>query len=146
MMLINIFFLSTGSMWNSIELDEFACSPQFQTKTTDFSQYIGNNVTIICMVTGTPMPTITWLSEDGFRNYSQASVRGDRIFITEDRKGFNVSSVLTLTNLDSDDSQRFICSAENRGGIAMKNFSLTVLPIPTPSPSTGWAKVEVAGN
>lgn len=123
-------------MWNSIELDEFACPPQFQTKTTDYSQYIGNSVMISCTVTGTPVPSITWLSGDGQRNFANESVRGDRIMITEDRKEYNITSTLTLNNLNLEDSQHFICSAENRGGIEYKNFTLTVLSVPIPSPST----------
>jgi len=72
-------------------------------------------------------------------------VRGEKFFLVEEKNEGIVNSMLTITNLEESDSQSFICSAENRAGISVKNFTITVLPLPF-GVVAGWTKVEVAGG
>ena len=93
--------------------------------------------------------TINYLTDryvdDGFyRNLSSHLVRGEKFFLIEEKSEGIVNSMLTIAGLEESDSQSFICSAENRAGIATKNFTITVMPLPF-GVVAGWSKVEVAG-
>lgn len=84
--------------------------------------------------------------DDGFyRNLSSHLVHGEKFFLYEEKSEGIVNSMLTIAGLELSDSQSFVCSAENRAGIATKNFTITVLEAPF-SIATGWSKVEVAGT
>ncbi|CAG2121221.1 unnamed protein product, partial [Medioppia subpectinata] len=135
----------SGLMWNSLDIDDFACAPDIISTATEVTKYVGGNATLSCVVKGQPQPKIFWYVDDGFyRNLSSHLVRGEKFFLYEEKSDGIVNSMLTITGLEESDSQSFICSAENRAGIATKNFTITVMALPFGAVA-GWSKVEVAG-
>ncbi len=50
----------SGLMWNSLDIDDFACAPDIISTVTEVTKYIGNNATFSCVVKGLPEPKIFW--------------------------------------------------------------------------------------
>jgi len=60
-----------GMMWNSLELDEFACSPSILSRDTDITAMIGTNASFTCITRAQPEARVSWLIEDVvYRNLS----------------------------------------------------------------------------
>lgn len=142
----------SGMMWNSLELDEFACSPQILSRDTEITAMIASNASFTCITRAQPEAKVSWLIEDViYRNLSSSSLplavrQGDRFSFTEDRSAGPslVSSTLTITNLEAGDSGKtFVCYAENFAGVASKSFTISVLSL-SGTVVGGWSKVEIA--
>jgi hypothetical protein len=148
----------SGMMWNSLELDEFACSPQILSRDTEITATIASNASFTCITRAQPEAKVSWLIEDViYRNLSSSSSSSssssisrqpgsERFSFSEDRSAGPslVSSTLTITNLEAGDSGKtFVCYAENFAGVASKSFTVTVLTIGG-AVVGGWSKVEIA--
>lgn len=136
-----------GLMWNSLDIDDFACAPDILTISTELVRYEGSNATLSCQVKGIPEPKVFWYVDDGFyRNLSALLNRGEKYFIQEERTfGGVVTSSLIITGLDQNDAQSFVCQAENRAGFSTKNFTVQVLESSGWGVSGGWSKMDIAG-
>lgn len=49
-----------GMMWNSLDLDDFACEPDIITTSVEVIKTVGSNATLSCVVKGLPEPKIHW--------------------------------------------------------------------------------------
>lgn len=142
-----------GMMWNSLELDEFACPPQILSRDTEITASIGSNASFTCITRAQPEAKVSWSVEDViYRNLSMplASNRENRISFSEDKSSGGpsvISATLTIVNIESSDSgKHFICFAENSAGSTSKSFTISVLNT-NPAASVGlagWSKVEIA--
>ncbi|KAH9507082.1 Leucine rich repeat C-terminal domain [Dermatophagoides farinae] len=135
----------SGLMWNSLDLDDFACEPDIITTTVEVAKVVGSNATLSCTVKGIPEPKVFWYMDHGYYNIS--SQRSHKYHLSEERTEGTVNSLLTIIGLDmNDDGTSFICSAENRAGIKSKNFTVYVVPSGTFGVPSNWSKVELAGG
>ncbi len=50
----------SGLMWNSLDLDDFACQPEMLSTTVEVARPAGANATLVCTVKGLPEPKIYW--------------------------------------------------------------------------------------
>ncbi|XP_017489980.1 PREDICTED: reticulon-4 receptor-like 2, partial [Rhagoletis zephyria] len=48
----------SGLMWNSLDLDDFACQPEMLSTTVEVARPAGANATLVCTVKGLPEPKI----------------------------------------------------------------------------------------
>ena len=142
-----------GMMWNSLELDEFACPPQILSRDTEKTASIGSNESFTCITKATPEAKVSWSVEDViYRNLSTplASNRENRIFFSEDKSSGGpsvISATLTIVNIEAADSgKHFICFAENSAGSTSKSFTISVLSTNQAASVglAGWSKVEIA--
>jgi hypothetical protein len=47
-------------MWNSLDIDDFACAPDIISTVTEVTKYVAANATLSCVVKGSPEPKIFW--------------------------------------------------------------------------------------
>ncbi|UXI22511.1 hypothetical protein NH340_JMT08454 [Sarcoptes scabiei] len=135
----------SGMMWNSLDLDDFACEPDIISTNVEVSKVLGSNATLSCVVKGLPEPKVFWYMDHGFHNIS--GQRSLKYSITEERSEGTVTSQLTVIGLDaSDDDTSFLCSAENRAGLKSKNFTVYVISSNAFGVVSSWSKMEIAGS
>lgn len=53
----------SGLMWNSLDLDDFACEPDIITSNVEVSKTVGANATLTCTAKGHPEPRVYWYVE-----------------------------------------------------------------------------------
>ena len=70
----------------------------------DTPAMIGDNITFTCTATGIPLPTITWMDQDG----NIVGTTSDMVI-----NDTTIQSTLTLINLQVDDFRNYICLANN---------------------------------
>jgi len=71
----------------------------------DTSGMVGGTAVFTCTATGIPLPTITWMDQDGNMVDTASSVDID--------DGTARQSTLTLSNLQDDDFDNYTCTATN---------------------------------
>ena len=80
------------------------------------ANYTNGSAQLICQASGIPVPVITW-----FRNNTVITNEFDRIDIqeTEDitQNERNITSVLTITNLELSDTAFYHCVTSNPGAL-----------------------------
>ncbi len=67
----------------------------------------GNSITLPCTAEGFPEPSITWYNPDGDMINSELTVETDEFGV------INVTSTLSISNLQRNHSGRYTCSASN---------------------------------
>ncbi|XP_056009495.1 basement membrane-specific heparan sulfate proteoglycan core protein-like isoform X3 [Ostrea edulis] len=85
--------------------------PRIVVSNRDQSVREGETVTLQCQITGTPQPQVTWEKQGGSLP-SNSDIRND---------------VLTIYNVRSEDTGRYICNARSTAGIARDFIMVTVL-------------------
>ena len=70
----------------------------------------GENATLSCSASGTPVPVITWWRNDTDGNQTQIS--GEYFVVTTFQNGEN-TSVLTLLHAQPSDAGTYVCRVEN---------------------------------
>lgn len=142
-----------GMMWNSLELDEFACSPQILSRDTEITATVGSNASFTCITRAQPEAKVSWSVEDViYRNFTLplGSNRENRISFSEDKSTGGpsvISATLTIFNIEPTDSgKQFVCFAENSAGSTSKSFTISVLTTGSAASVglAGWSKVEIA--
>lgn len=143
-----------GMMWNSLELDEFACSPQILSREFDITATVGSNASFTCITRAQPEAKVSWSIEDiMYRNLSSLvngnSREQNRIVFSEDKSSGPsvVSATLTIHNIElSDSGKSFTCFAENSAGSMSKVFTISVLTSSSAASVglMGWSKFEIA--
>ncbi|XP_050525484.1 leucine-rich repeat-containing protein 24-like isoform X2 [Daktulosphaira vitifoliae] len=113
----------SGTRWENIEPQDFACSPSVKIDKTNVLEEPGNNVTFICEITGDPEPEINWyFNGHNLENFT------DRL--EENRTWLEIGklwSVLSVSNVSEDMAGEYTCEAKNSRGKISMNTSL-VLP------------------
>ncbi|KAI7799480.1 hemicentin-1 isoform X1 [Triplophysa rosa] len=94
----------------------------------------GNLATFICLVDGTPSPTITWLRNDA------ALPKDSQLSLT------NQNSTLQISLARVDHTGRYTCNARNQAGDASRHFSLKVLDPPRINGSGAATEVSAVVN
>uniref|UniRef100_A0A182PBJ1 Ig-like domain-containing protein n=1 Tax=Anopheles epiroticus TaxID=199890 RepID=A0A182PBJ1_9DIPT len=130
-----------GLSWEYLETEQFGCMPAVEIYRDEYEiEDLGTNITYKCMVSGDPEPNVRW-------DMNGKDVDQDNAIIeTERHVAFDGSvtlwSNLTILNVTNNDSGFYTCTAQNRIGLASKNFSL-VLPevverVIIKTPETFW--------
>ncbi|XP_065174493.1 uncharacterized protein LOC135804533 [Sycon ciliatum] len=133
------FELITGSAMNvsncSMENDQcnypllLNTGPSIETGLENFETNKGSAKTAMCVATGVPAPTITWLFENRALDLTSTS----RIFVTVfnpvNGNPFRVRSVLTLTDTQYDDRGNYRCVVQSvrPDGLVIGNTDSTAL-------------------
>uniref|UniRef100_A0A182K5Q4 Ig-like domain-containing protein n=1 Tax=Anopheles christyi TaxID=43041 RepID=A0A182K5Q4_9DIPT len=134
-------FALKGLSWEYLETEQFGCMPMVEIYRDEYEiEDLGTNITYKCMVSGDPEPNVRW-------DMNGKDVDQDNAIIeTERHVAFDGSvtiwSNLTILNVTNNDSGFYTCTAQNRIGLASKNFSL-VLPevverVIIKTPETFW--------
>jgi len=138
----------SGMMWNSLQLDDFACSPVILSRDTDYSATVGSNISIQCITRAQPEARVSWSIKDNHGNNVSfvSPLKNERYSFNEDRSQSGlgiVSAILNITNVEESDGRKcFLCSAENSAGVASKPFSLSVFS--TSGSSWTWTRVDLS--
>ncbi|KAL5278890.1 kek1.2 family protein [Megaselia abdita] len=125
-----------------LQLDDFACQPEFMSMNRNVQAFLGENTVIDCRASAVPSPTIRWYLNG--RQMSNGSVYNgnQRIFVFESGL-FEKKSRLILTNtqeIDEGDSEVY-CVVENNAGAIETNFTLIVLEKPHGFASLEWSQL-----
>ncbi|KAG1671038.1 Down syndrome cell adhesion molecule-like protein Dscam2 [Nymphon striatum] len=91
----------------------------------------GQNVTIMCEVTGGKMISIQWVRENEIIQQNQ-----ERFDVKVEKNNNGLRSTLSITELVEDDSGKYVCSARNNHGDSKKHMQLTVMPNGNPNEFT----------
>jgi len=84
--------------------------PTITQGSVDIPAMIGDTVMFTCTATGIPLPTITWMDQDGNLVVGSTTDISDMII------DGTILSTLTLSNLQDDDFGDYTCSATNMFG------------------------------
>jgi len=139
-----------GKAWDDLTDDDFACKPQVLRAGVAGPAVpnVGNgNVTMFCLVGGSPPPRVAWLWQDQeLRNGSKSSKATFSIeerlkedAVTVDEKGEIVmgygerASYLKVTNGEAgENGGEYLCVARSRGGQSAPAAVRPALPVATP--------------
>jgi hypothetical protein len=118
---------------------ELACLPQLS-PTSSYEETIqGKNISLVCSVNSIPPSRVTWryrglLVNNGSTMVSDIDLRTYYYTNTLVGPGL-VRSELVLSRTSVDDTGAFQCVAENRAGVAIGNFTVSVVtPVPPEPP------------
>ena len=81
-----------------------------------------NPATFNCQATGEPVPSISWYFKGVMINLSNTS----KYNVSNTKRDTTVTSLLTITNVQSSDVGTYTCQAENNIGIDQSSGILTV--------------------
>ncbi|CAK1600990.1 unnamed protein product [Parnassius mnemosyne] len=110
--------------WDRLDIEDFACVPEVSGTSTNFKGTEGEEVTMICRVTGVPAPRVRWFRAGRLlANSTATNVNSARAFILRSE---GQTSNLTIKTADMQDAGFYICSAENRAGKAEVILNLTI--------------------
>ncbi|XP_073972919.1 uncharacterized protein [Rhodnius prolixus] len=115
----------TGKTWDKLTVDDFACIPGISPLQPVMQAEEGANVTMSCMVTGNPTPTVKWI----WKNRPIANVSAPsrpnhkRIYILHYA---DLKSSLTIYSVEVIDAGVYFCVASNQAGKVESNVTLTV--------------------
>ncbi|KAL3267089.1 hypothetical protein HHI36_011229 [Cryptolaemus montrouzieri] len=114
-----------GKLWDKLDLDDFACTPEIFPSDVVKQSVEGKNVTLTCLTGGVPEPIVRWTLRNkvisNVSGPSYSSVKKLYVIHLADR-----SSNLTIFSADLQDAGVYICSAENRAGKAEASVTLAI--------------------
>ncbi|XP_023221211.1 hemicentin-1-like isoform X2 [Centruroides sculpturatus] len=111
---------SAGNDSVTIKLNVYVPPKIDKTQVSDNIQVIeGESVTLLCPVSGTPLPLITW-----YRKNSTLNIPNSRISILKN------GQILTINKIREDEADMYTCQAINEAGIEEMNISVQVLVPP----------------
>ncbi|KAG6455028.1 uncharacterized protein LOC115446672 [Manduca sexta] len=110
--------------WDKLDLEDFACQPQVTATSNQLKGIEGEEVTLICKVTGVPAPRVRWVRSGRLlSNTTSTNVNSGRAFML--RSEGQISN-LTIKSADIQDTGTYTCSAENRAGKAEAILNLAI--------------------
>ena len=113
-----------GITWKSLSADQFACAPHIvQTNRTDIEVSLQSNVTIECIITGDPLPTIIWTQNS--KVYTQAGNIKTTSYFHAGKK--YTKTILSLLSVQQSDMGAYKCIAKNLQGSAEFSYSVSLL-------------------
>jgi netrin-G1 ligand len=112
-----------GQSWDRLDLEDFACKPEVSAL-SNFKGSEGDEVTLVCQVTGVPAPRVRWMRTGRLlANTTASNVNSGRAFILRSE---GQTSNLTIKSADIQDAGPYVCNAENRAGKAEAVLSLAI--------------------
>ncbi|KAM3964119.1 LOW QUALITY PROTEIN: uncharacterized protein ACR2FA_001600 [Aphomia sociella] len=109
--------------WDRLDLEDFACRPEVSAATNHFKGG-GEEVTLVCRVTGVPAPRVRWVRAGRLlANTTSTNVNSGRSFMLRSE---GQTSNLTIKSTDMQDAGSYTCNAENRAGKAEVTLSLAI--------------------
>ncbi|XP_053737549.1 hemicentin-1 isoform X1 [Synchiropus splendidus] len=94
----------------------------------------GNSASLVCVVDGSPAPTVSWLLD------------GDTLQLDPHLRLLKQNTVVEITQAHVNDSGRYSCVANNTAGQASRHFNLKVLEPPNIKDSEAPDEVSVLFN
>ncbi|CAK1540542.1 unnamed protein product [Leptosia nina] len=108
--------------WDRLDLEDFACLPEVTTSSSNIKGVEGEEVTLVCKVTGIPAPRVRWL-RSGRLLANSTNASSGRAFLL--RSEGQMSS-LVIKSSEVQDSGLYTCNAENRAGKVEVILNLTI--------------------
>lgn len=102
--------------WDRLDMEDFACRPEVSVASNHFKGLEGDEVTLVCHVSGIPAPRVRWVRAGRLlANTTSNNVNSGRAFILRSE---GQTSNLTIKSADLQDAGSYTCNAENRAGKA----------------------------
>lgn len=118
-----------GALWDKLDADDFACSPEVTALDARVTATEGDNATLSCEVASEPAAQVRWIWRSRkIANLSLMSFGRQMYLIREGDSGRVRSSALTIINVMLKDSGKYVCVASNRAGSVTANVTLAVRP------------------
>jgi hypothetical protein len=119
-----------GKKWDAVLAIEFACKPDIEMPLPRVFGAPGVDATLSCKVTGSPVPTIRWVVNGRIvNNNTHPTPFADQTYFIMPEKishdGVESWYNLTITNPSDHDLGKYLCVAENNGGVMEKEVILT---------------------
>ncbi|KAJ2950033.1 hypothetical protein O0L34_g11371 [Tuta absoluta] len=117
-----------GHSWDRLDLEDFACLPEVSAVTTQYKSVEGDEVTLVCRVSGIPAPRVRWvragrLLANTTPTNNINNVNSGRTFMLRSE---GHTSNLTIQATDIQDAGSYTCNAENRAGKAEVVLTLAI--------------------
>ncbi|XP_059046236.1 leucine-rich repeat-containing protein 24 [Achroia grisella] len=110
--------------WDRLDLEDFACRPEVSAATNHFKGVEGEEVTLVCRVSGVPAPRVRWIRAGRLlANTTSSNVNSGRTFMLRSE---GKTSNLTIKSTDMQDTGSYTCNAENRAGKAEATLNLVI--------------------
>ncbi|XP_049867796.1 uncharacterized protein LOC126368003 [Pectinophora gossypiella] len=113
--------------WDRLDLEDFACLPEVSAAASQYQGVEGEEVTLVCRVSGVPAPRVRWVRAGRLlansTPTSNNNVNSGRTFMLRSE---GLTSNLTIKSADLQDAGSYTCNAENRAGKAEVVLSLTI--------------------
>ncbi|XP_032515203.2 uncharacterized protein LOC116768570 isoform X1 [Danaus plexippus] len=115
----------TSQSWDRLDLEDFACLPEVTGTLNNIKGIEGEEVTLICQVSGVPAPRVRWIRSGRLlaNTTISSNLNSGRIFLLRSE---GQTSNLTIKSADIQDSGQYTCNAENRAGKAEVVLNLTI--------------------
>ena len=114
----------TGFKLTTVSVKEFACLPSVSPTSMFVTVREGRNVSLVCRVKADPAAEISW-SYNGLLVDSQHP----RMRLVQQYEGSSgTRSELLITNTSIAENGSFLCSAENKAGKSLANYTVQVEP------------------
>ena len=117
-----------GKHWDQIETGQFACKPTTYIPLEFVFGSPGLNVTLSCLIRGSPLPKARWVDNGRvINNFTNQPFSNQMWIIREEtlNDGFSRWYNLTITNPSHDNLGDYMCVAENSGGLSEQRVTLT---------------------
>ncbi|XP_076126836.1 hemicentin-1 [Alosa pseudoharengus] len=114
---------SAGTTSASVHL-EVGVAPQFSEAPLDMAVDVGENVTLLCVARGVPVPTVTWRRGDGRLISTKPGAHGNDLQLA--------SRALQIQSVWLDDEGVYICEAENPFGSIRTEARVSVTGVVPP--------------
>ena len=140
----------SGQRITDLADSELACLPKVSPSSSFEEVISGKNMSLICTVESIPLSGITWrykglLLNNGSTMVTDVDRRTYIYSIQANQKMGTIISTLVIHRTTLSDSGLFQCEAENRAGVVVGNFTVSVVkPVPPESPKE--RKVEERFN
>lgn len=119
-----------GKMWDEIQPAEFACKPHLEIPYPRVFGAPGVDATLACKIKGSPVPQGRWVVDGRIvNNNTHPEPFASQMWILKEEKitsdGVSRWYNLTITNPATEDLGKYLCVAENNGGVMEKTVILT---------------------
>ncbi|VVD04626.1 unnamed protein product [Leptidea sinapis] len=108
--------------WDRLDLEDFACLPEISTSSSNIVTTEGDELSLICKVTGIPAPRVRWL-KSGHLLANSTNANTGRAFLLLSESQI---SKLFIKSVEVTDTGFYNCNAENRAGKVEAVLNLTV--------------------
>lgn len=112
-----------GKTWESIDEHLFGCPPTVDVFSDDiFNVDIGSNVTLSCLVTGDPLPKVTW-------ELNGRDIIDDNVMPEDETHTNRLWRNITIFNITNYDAGIYVCTAHNDIATIKRNVSIYLTEI-----------------
>ena len=112
----------TGFKITTINVQEFACLPMVSPSSMFITVREGKNVSLVCRVKSDPMSEIVWSYNGLLIDSGHPRMR----MVQQYEGSLGTRSELLITNITQAENGSFLCSAENKAGKSLANYSVQV--------------------